>query len=152
MTRQDLPVVELTQQDGFAFAIRFDGCADVWLGDEHPPLGLGRGPTPAQLLTAAVSNCMVDALFFALRKFNPDIPPSLRAQGWATIGRNPQGRLRVLGLKVVLHLPLPSMDIQHLERILTQFEEFCTVGRSVAQGIPVQLLVLDVSGQLLKDG
>jgi hypothetical protein len=38
----------------------------------------------------------------------------------------------------------------HLDRILGQFEEFCTVGRSVAQGIPVRMTVVNTAGVVLK--
>jgi Predicted redox protein, regulator of disulfide bond formation len=144
------PAVLLTQEEGFCFSLRF-GDEVVWTGDESPPLGAGRGPTPAQLLAAAVANCMVDALYFALHKFNPDSQGKLAAEGWTEIGRNTIGRLRVLGLRVVLKLPYEAREYRHLERILMQFEEFCTVGRSVAQGIPLQVQVMDAIGQVLKE-
>lgn len=141
------PAVILTQEEGFCFSLRFGETA-TWLGDELPPLGAGRGPTPAQLLVAAVANCLVDALYFALRKFNPDIQGKLVAEGWAQIGRNEARRLRVLSLRV--DLKLPDDHYQHLDRILEQFEEFCTVGSSVAQGIPLQVQVLNAAGRVLK--
>ena len=40
--------------------------------------------------------------------------------------------------------------IGHLDRILGQFEQFCTVGASVARGIPIKVSVTDGSGALLK--
>jgi len=40
--------------------------------------------------------------------------------------------------------------LAHLERALGQFEEFCTVGQSVRQGIPVVVEVYDSEGARLK--
>ncbi|WP_297457477.1 OsmC family protein [Ferrovum sp.] len=142
--------VTLVQQERFCFEIRFGTGGPVWLGDESPPLGQGKGPTPAQLLVAAVSSCLADALYFALHKFNPDLEGALRAEGQAGIGRNPAGRLRVLEIRVALHLPQAAARYAHLDRTLGQFEEFCTVGRSVAQGIPVRMTVVDAAGAVLK--
>ncbi|NDU86429.1 MAG: OsmC family protein [Ferrovum sp.] len=144
------PWVTLKQTQDFCFDIDFGGGIPTWIGDERPPLGGGRGPSPAQLLVAAVSNCMVDALYFAVRKFNLGLSGQLSAQGWAEIGRNDAGRMRVLELRVVLHLSQSANSHLHLDRILAQFEEFCTVGRSVAQGIPLQVTVVDSLGQVVK--
>ncbi|WP_305017088.1 hypothetical protein [Mycobacterium tuberculosis] len=52
----------------------------------------------------------------------------------AEIGRNADNRLRVLGLDVALKLGVPAAQLEHLDRVLVQFESFCTVGASVAQG------------------
>ena len=59
-------------------------------------------------------------------------------------------RLRVLGLDVALTLGVPAASLQHLDRVLDQFESFCTVGASVAQGIPLHVSVHDAAGQQLK--
>jgi hypothetical protein len=40
--------------------------------------------------------------------------------------------------------------LQHLDRVLEQFEEFCTVTQSVRAGIPVTVHVIDASGAVLK--
>ena len=37
-----------------------------------------------------------------------------------------------------------------LDRILDQFEQFCTVSQSVAAALPLTLTVLDSDGQVLK--
>ena len=63
------PRVLLRQQQDFQFEIDFGEGKPSLLGDEGPPLGQGAGPTPVQLLAAAVGNCMADSLLFALRKF-----------------------------------------------------------------------------------
>lgn len=143
------PRVVLRQQQDFQFTIDFGTGQPPLIGDEHPPLGRGRGPTPVQLLAAAVGNCLSDSLLFALRKFK-QAPEPIRCEVTAEIGRNAENRLRVLGLDVVLTLGVPAAGLQHLDRVLEQFEAFCTVGASVAQGIPLHVSVFDASGQQLK--
>lgn len=143
------PRVVLRQQQDFQFAIDFGTGQPPLIGDEHPPLGQGQGPTPVQLLAAAVGNCLSDSLLFALRKFK-QAPEPIRCEVAAEIGRNAENRLRVLGLDVVLTLGVPAAGLQHLDRVLEQFEGFCTVGASVAQGIPLHVSVFDASGQQLK--
>lgn len=143
------PRVVLRQQQDFQFAIDFGTGQPPLIGDEHPPLGQGQGPTPVQLLAAAVGNCLSDSLLFALRKFK-QAPEPIRCEVAAEVGRNTENRLRVLGLDVVLTLGVPAAGLQHLDRVLEQFEAFCTVGASVAQGIPLHVSVFDASGQQLK--
>lgn len=147
--REAPPSVLLQQQQDFQFSLHFGADQPVWSTDEPPPLGSGRGPTPVQLLLAAVGSCLSDALFFALRKFKQS-PEPIQTQVTAEIGRNPQGRIRVQALHVTLKLGVPAAQLQHLERVLGQFEDFCTVGASVAQGIPLHITVLDTLEQCLK--
>jgi len=40
--------------------------------------------------------------------------------------------------------------LQHLDRVLEQFEDFCTVTRRVRTGIPVTVHVSDANGAMLK--
>lgn len=143
------PQVVLEQQQDYQFIVRFESRPSPIVVDESPPLGGGAGPTPAQLLVAAVANCLSNSLLFALRKFKQS-PEPLRTEGWADIGRNPEGRVRVLALYVTLRLGVPGAALEHLDRVLAQFEGFCTVGQSVAQGIPVHVTVLDRDGTMLK--
>jgi uncharacterized OsmC-like protein len=140
---------ELAQQHDYQFEIRFgDGLAPL-LSDEPAPLGAGQGPSPVQLLCAAVGNCLSASLLFALRKFKQQ-PEPLRCRVRADVGRNAQGRQRVLGLHATLQLGVPAAQLQHLERVLEQFEDYCTVTRSVEAGVPVALTVLDAEGAVLK--
>ena len=143
------PQVVLEQQQDYRFLVRFDAQPATLLVDETPPLGDGAGPTPSQLLVAAVANCLGNSLLFALRKFKQS-PEPLRSEGRADIGRNAEGRMRVVALHVTLHLGVPAAALEHLERVLQQFEDFCTVGRSVAQGIPLHVTVRDSLGRVLK--
>lgn len=143
------PRVLLRQQQDFQFEIDFGAEVPKLIGDEHPPLGQGRGPTPVQLLAAAVGNCLSDSLLFALRKFK-QAPEPISCEVTAEVGRNAQNRLRVLGLDVVLTLGVPAAKLEHLDRVLGQFEDFCTVASSVSQGVPVRVTVRDADGLQLK--
>ena len=111
-------------------------------------MGSGQGPSPSQLLIAAVANCMTDSLVFALRKFKLEAEP-LTAQAHCRIDRNAQGRQRVLSIDVSIRLPRVPEDAGKLQRALDQFEQFCTVGQSVAQGIPTQVCVIGPDGAVL---
>jgi uncharacterized OsmC-like protein len=91
---------------------------------------------------------MTDSLLFALRKFKLDAEP-LSAQVDATVGRNAEGRQRFLSIEVSLALGRLPDDAAKLARALSQFEQFCTVGQSVAQGIPTRVSVRGPDGALL---
>ena len=104
-----------------------------------------------QLLCAAVGNCLSDSLLFALRKFKQN-PDPLHCTVTADVGRNAENRLRVLGIQATLQLGVPSGQLEHLDRVLSSFEAYCTVTQSVGQGIPIQVTVLDVDGSVLHGG
>ena len=114
--------VTLVQQHDYRFDIHFGGDVPVLTGDEPAPLGAGLGPSPVQLLSAAVGNCLSDSLLFALRKFK-QAPEPIRCTVTAEVGRNAESRMR---------------------------EAFCTVTQSVGQGIPITVEVLDSTGARLK--
>lgn len=141
--------VTLEQQQDYRFRIGFGEGIPALIGDEPPPLGGNAGPNPSQLLAAAVGNCLSDSLLFALRKFK-QAPEPITTEVSAEIGRNAENRLRVLRLSVALKLGVPAAALQHLDRVLAQFEEFCTVSQSVRQGIPVDIAVYDSEGARLK--
>jgi hypothetical protein len=68
----------------------------------------------------------------------------------AEVGRNPEGRVRVLAMRAVLTLGVPAASLEHLHRVLSQFEAFCTVTQSVGQGIPITIEVYDSQQAKLK--
>ena len=142
-------VVELRQQADYRFDIHFDEAISVLTSDEPAPLGTGLGPSPVQLLCAAVGNCLSDSLLFAFRKFK-QTPEPIRCEVQAQVGRNAEGRMRVLKIDAKMHLGVAADQIEHADRVLSQFEEFCTVTQSVGQGIPVHTRVLDAHGMILK--
>ena len=87
----------------YQFVVRFD---DVQGGptlvcDEPEPLGQGNGPNPADLLGAAVGNCLAASLAFCLRKARMD-PRSLSARVTTHVARNERGRFRISGIDVEL--------------------------------------------------
>jgi len=141
--------VDLSQQIDYRFTAHFGGPVPDLVADEPPPLGTGGGPSPVQLLAAAVANCLSDSLLFALRKFKQK-PEPISCSVEAGVGRNAEGRLRVLTMKAVLRLGVPSASLQHLDRVLEQFESFCTVTQSVGQGIAITVEVRDSAGLKLK--
>ena len=139
----------LEQDRDYAFRIQFDETSiEPLLADEASPLGSDRGPTPSRLLLASIANCLGASLLFALRKYKNQ-PGTLRAEITATPSRNADGRLRIPKAFVTLQLPEGNEDYQHLERILDQFENFCTVTQSVRHGIEVEVTVKDAHGRTL---
>lgn len=102
------------------------------------------------MICAAVGNCLSDSLLFALRKFK-QTPEPLQCDVQAEVGCNTEGRLRILGIHATIRLGVAASGLQHPDRALAQFEEFCTVTQSVRQGFPVQVTVIDVDGRNLHD-
>lgn len=141
-------VVNLAQEQDYRFRIDFGEAVPVLTGDEPPPLGGGQGPSPVQLLAASVGSCLSDSLLFALRKYKQH-PEPLGCTVTTTVGRNPEGRLRVLGMKVLLTLGVAAQRLEHVERAVRQFEQFCTVTRSVGAAIPISVEVRDAAGNVV---
>jgi uncharacterized OsmC-like protein len=141
--------VTVTRQSGYQFLVEFSPDIATLLVDEPEPLGQGSGPAPNQLLLAAVANCLSASLLFALQKFKQD-PGTLKATATAEMGRNENKRLRIVGVDVNLELGAPAGNLEHLDRVLAQFEEFCTVSMSVRQGIDIRVQVRDATGAVLK--
>ena len=142
--------VSLQQQADYRFEIRFGDDIPALIADEPAPLGQGAGPSPAQLLCASVGNCLSDSLLFALRKFK-QAPDPLRCDVQAEVGRNTDNRLRILGIHATITLGVAAGSLEHLDRALAQFEDFCTVTQSVRQAIPVRVTVKDAEGVTLRD-
>ena len=140
-----ITTVTLHQQQDYRFEIGFGDEVPSIIGDEPPPLGSSTGPSPTQLLAAAVGNCLSDSLLFALRKYKQS-PEPLSCEVQAQVGRNAQGRNRVLRIQATLTLGVPASSLEHLDRVLATFEQFCTVTQSVAPAIPVHLIVRDATG------
>ncbi len=141
--------VTITRQDKYRFLVDFGPTMPQAVADEPAPLGEGAGPSPSQLLAAAVANCLSASLLFAHGKFKED-PGRLTTTATCTIGRNEKNRLRVTGIDVVMTLGIAPESLGHLDRALAQFEEFCTVTQSVRAGIPIAVSVKGPDGRLLK--
>jgi uncharacterized OsmC-like protein len=145
----DTVSITITQQENYKFLVDFGTRLPSLLADEPEPLGSGAGPDPSRILLAAVANCLAASLLFALKKFKQD-PGRISATATAITGRNENNRLRVTGIDVTLCLGRAGAEIEHLDRVLAQFEDFCTVSQSVRTGIPIQVKVNDAAGLTLK--
>ena len=139
----------LEQQEDFAFLIRFDQDIPPLLTDEPPPLGHDAGPNPSRLLAASVANCLSASLLFALRKFKNN-PGPITTVVTAHLDRNEAKRLRVGSVDVMIQVDAPADSLEHLDRVLDQFEDFCVVTQSVRSGFPVNVTVRDGAGKVLK--
>lgn len=139
----------LEQQDDFAFLIRFDQDIPPLLTDEPPPLGKNAGANPSRLLAASVANCLSASLLFALRKFKNN-PGPITTVVTAHMERNEQKRLRVGSVDVMIQVDSPADSLEHLDRVLDQFEDFCVVTQSVRSGFPVSVTVRDGAGKVIK--
>jgi organic hydroperoxide reductase OsmC/OhrA len=138
------PTVKLVQQEDYRFAIHFSDDLPPFIGDEPPPLGNSMGPSPAQLLAAAVANCLSDSLLFALRKFKQS-PEPIETIATCQVGRNNENRLRILSIDVQISVGVVASSIENLDRVLAQFQDFCTVSSSINPHIPVRVTVKDLT-------
>jgi len=141
--------VTVTRQDKYRFLVDFGPDIAQSVADEPPPLGDGAGPSPSQLLAAAVANCLSSSLVFAHGKFKED-PGRLATTVTCEIGRNERNRLRVVAMKVTITLGVAPESLGHLDKALAQFEDFCTVSQSVQTGIPYTVTVKSPDGRVLK--
>ncbi len=142
--------LEIEQQDGYGFKVRFDRPDMPELRmDAQPPLGRGQGPDAERLIGAAVANCLAASLLYCLQGKFKNTPGPLRAQVRGELARNAQGRLRIGRLDVTIRLDDAAASLKHLDRCLAQFEDFCVVTESVRQGIPVGVRVVDAKGEPL---
>lgn len=142
-------VVGLLQQQDYRFEVSFGAGIAALLADESPPLGGCAGPSPVQLLAAAVGNCLGASLTFALRKFK-ERPAPLQCNVAVDVGRNAQGRLRVRSMDARLTLGEPAKSLPHLTRALAQFADFCTVTQSLREAVAVSVRVFDSQGVQLQ--
>lgn len=141
--------VTITQKENYQFLVDFGAAMPNLLADEPAPLGNGEGPAPTQLLAAAVANCLSASLLFALKKFKQDAG-GITTTATCVVDRNEGNRLRVVRIDVAIRLESSAAKMEHLDRILGQFEAFCTVTQSIQSGIPVEIAVTDGDGETLK--
>jgi uncharacterized OsmC-like protein len=141
--------VELEQQEGFEFVVRFDWPVAELKLDEPEPLGKRAGPNAARLVAAAVANCLSASLVFCLRSKFRQNPGPVRAMATGRLERNERGRYRIAGIDVVLSISERRGELPHQERCLEQFEDFCVVTESIRGGIPVSVSVVDAAGAVL---
>lgn len=146
MSENDGIRIVLEQEGPYAFKVSFEGTAlEALHTDEPEPLGAGGGPNPSALLLAGIANCLGASLLFSLRKFK-NAPGPIRAEITAKKGRNAEGRWRIPHADVAIHLSDKAADLEHFDRVLAQFEQFCIVTQSVRDGVSVDVRVIDADG------
>lgn len=137
--------ITVTQKQDYQFLVDFGEAMPVLLADEPAPLGKGEGPAPQHMLLAAVANCLSASLLFSLKKFKQDAG-GITTKASCVVDRNENNRLRILQIDVAIQLGKEGAELAHLDRVLGQFEDFCTVTQSVQAGIPVKITVTDGKG------
>ena len=143
-------VITLEQQKDVQFLVKWDNPhVPELLVEEVAPLGEDAGPNPSRILSLAVANCLSASLLFALRKFKNQ-PEPLKATVTTQMVRNEKNRLRVGKIAVDIQMGAAAADLQHLERVLAQFEDFYVVKESVRSGFAVDVTVRDGSGVIVK--
>lgn len=145
----DGPSIKIKQIDGYKFMIDFGEVRSTLVVDEAEPIGKGEGPFPEQILIAGVTNCLCASLVFAAGKFKQDVQ-GVEAEALCRVERNGEGRLRITGIDVKIALGASMEAMPRIDRVLEQFERFCTVSESVQAGIPVTVAVHDGLGTLLR--
>lgn len=143
------PTIRLRHVDGYRFVVDFGSSLEKLAVDEAPPIGDGTGPFPEQLLLAGVANCLLASMVFALGKFRQNAR-GVSAEARCEIGRNAEGRLRVNTIEVSILLGAKAAEMERIDRVIEQFERFCTVSESVKRGVPVSVAVRDGAGRRLK--
>lgn len=143
------PTIRIRQTGAYVFTVDFGAALPDLLTDEAPPIGGGSGPFPEQLLITGVANCLCASLVFALGKFRQD-GKGVEAEAVGRLARNAEGRLRIVRIDVGIRLGAAADALPRIDRVLEQFERFCTVSESVKAGIPVTVSVEDGAGARLR--
>ncbi|GAA4784736.1 OsmC family protein [Lysobacter hankyongensis] len=144
--------VMLEQEGPYAFKVNFEGAGLAALHTDEPaPLGEGAGPNPSAILLTSIANCLGASLLFALRKFR-NTPGPIRAEIVARRERNAEGRWRIPHAEVTIHLSDKAADLEHFDRVLAQFEQFCIVTQSVREGVDVAVRIVDADGVVREPG
>ena len=84
-----LTTIRLTQRQDYQFDTRFGDTVPDLVADEPAPLGHGLGPSPVQLLCAAVGNCLSASLLFSMRSTSSR-PNRCRAKSRPKWGATPR--------------------------------------------------------------
>ncbi len=141
--------VSVQRLNKYRFLVDFGADLPHAYADEPAPLGDGSAPSPVQWLAAAVANCLSASLVFANGRYREDAG-EVHAKVTCRMGRNERGRLRVVALDAHLTMGSEPGNLEHLERALQNFEDFCTVSKSVEAGIPLRVSVMAPDGRILK--
>lgn len=132
--------ITMQRLNDFEFRVSFDQPGQELLMDEPEPLGGGKGPNAARVLSAAIGNCLSASLLFCLQRARAEVA-DMKSTVTTTITRNEKGRFRIGGSEVLIEVEMPPDGENKLGRCLDLFEDFCIVTASVRQGIDVEVKV-----------
>lgn len=132
--------VDLELESGYRFRADFGSDKAPVSLDEPAPLGEGRAPNASAVLAAAVGDCLSASLLFCMRRAHLDVD-GMRTEVRVTPMRNPEGRLRIKSLDVVLRPEIGAENEGRFERCVDLFEDYCVVTDSVRHGIDVAVAV-----------
>ena len=128
---EDTIRTKLELVDGYKFLAHFDeDRIPPLLMDEPAPLGKNAGPNPNQVLSSAVGNCLSASALFCLRKAHVAVN-GMQTQVVTKLGRNPQGRIRIVEIKVHITIDVPGDQRSRMSRCMDLFEDLCIVTQSV---------------------
>ena len=132
--------VGLELESGYRFRAEFGPDKPPVFLDEPAPLGEGSAPNASALLAAAVGDCLSASLLFCMRRAHVEVG-GISAEVRVTPMRNPEGRLRIKSLEVVLHPEIGTGSEGRFGRCVDLFEDYCVVTDSVRHGIDVTVAV-----------
>jgi len=149
MSKEGEFTIEMEHLQGYEFKVSFDldGMGEL-LMDEPEPLGASKGPNPSRVLTAAAANCLSASLLYCVTKNEPPAG-SLKTTATCTLERNGQKRLRIGSMNVTLHVDAELEHMVRMKRCLDLFEDFCVVTSSLREGFPIDVEVVNESGEVL---
>ena len=130
--------VRIRLETGYRFQVDLGEEFPALLMDEPAPLGEGSGPNAAAVLAASVGNCLSASLLFCLRKARLEVR-GLTTEVEITRERKERGRMRIGGMRVVLHPDVAPGGEGRVARCLELFEDFCVVTESVRSGVDVDV-------------
>jgi organic hydroperoxide reductase OsmC/OhrA len=133
--------LSVEQVRDYEFRVKFDKeqYAEMTM-DEPEPLGRDSAPDAARVLAAAIGNCLSASLLFCIRKARVVTGP-IRTQVKVGIIRNENRRLRIGKVEVLIDPGIPESEKEKAARCLGLFEDFCTVSKSIRQGIDIAVSV-----------
>jgi organic hydroperoxide reductase OsmC/OhrA len=126
--------------EGYRFTATFPkvpGAGPITL-DEAAPLGTGTGPTPTDMLGAAVGACLSASLTLCLNEAHLE-PDAVNGHVTTHLERNEAGRLRVGRIDVELTPCFAISDEGRFERCKAVYQDLCAVTSSIRRGIPVNV-------------
>ncbi|HME51383.1 MAG TPA: OsmC family protein [Candidatus Lokiarchaeia archaeon] len=149
MAETERVTIGISWEKDLIFKLDFKGIPNVpelHVDDTNKILDEMVGVSPARLLASAVAGCLSSSFLFCISKRNVQLD-EFTAEAEAILGRNNEGRLRVLEITVNL---IPFSSDPAVTKRLTEckkvFEKFCTITESVRNGIKVTVNVNTNSG------